>query len=71
MSSRNKKRRANRSALPAPDPIVVSLVNSVAVAVGGVYELTGSLAVAAVAGGGTAALVCLVLGLRCWRGTRR
>lgn len=50
---------------PSTDGIVVGLVNSVVVIVGGVYELTGSLLVTAVAGAGlTVTLVGLVLGLR-------
>jgi hypothetical protein len=51
MSSRDSKRRtdSHRSALPTADGCGF-LINSVVVAIGGVYKLTGSPLVSAVAG---------------------
>jgi hypothetical protein len=55
---------------PGFDGIAVGLLNSIAVTIGGVYEVTGSLLVTAVVVGIASALVALVLGL-CRGRTRR
>lgn len=62
MSSRDSKRRtdSHRSALPTTDGCVF-LINSVVVAIGGVYKLTGSPLVSAVAGSLAATLAGLTL----------
>lgn len=72
MSSRKKQCRADghRSApirqpeSPSTDGIVIAMVNSVVVTVGGVYELTGSLLVSTVAGGLAITTVGLAVGFR-------
>ena len=63
--SRDSKRRADnhRSVRQATDGSV-ALINSVVVAIGGVYELTGSLWVSAVAGILAASLAGLTLRYR-------
>lgn len=67
MPSRKTQRRANSHhparTRPSTDKIVVGLVNSVAITVGGVYELTGSPVVAAVAGGLAGTVVGVAVGL--------
>jgi hypothetical protein len=66
MSSRDSKRRSDshRSPLSTTDGCVV-LINSVVVAIGGVYELTGSPTVSVVAGCLAAVLAGLTLRRRC------
>lgn len=72
MSSRKNPRRADSHHwTPTRQPeslgtngLVVDLINSVVVTVGGVYELTGSPLVSAIAGGLAVTIVGLVIGFR-------
>lgn len=72
MSSWRKRRRADGHCLaptkqsqePSTDRIMAGLVNSAAVTVGGVYELTGSPLMSTVAGGLTVTIVGLAVGFR-------
>jgi hypothetical protein len=72
MSSREKQHHADgprwapirQPESPRTGEIVIDLVNSVAVAVGGVYEITGSPLISTVAGGCAVMVVGLALGLR-------